>query len=86
MKIEILNLLKDFECKSLTAEETANRILNLFGVSNWPTWLSQDDFEIARLYYKDNKKLDAIKHLASIARPHIESPIKWAKNFVEDCC
>ncbi len=49
-----------------------------------PFWLNKEDVEIARLYYRNDLKLMAVKHINNFAIEHIEgSALKWSKEFVE---
>jgi hypothetical protein len=49
-----------------------------------PLWLDREDVEIARLYYRNGLKLQAVKHINDFAREHIEgSALRWSKEFVE---
>lgn len=48
---------------------------------NYP-WLNKDDLEFAIALYKKNR-LDAVKFLTSLARPHSLTPFKVAKEILD---
>jgi hypothetical protein len=60
--------------------------LNIPSVSNLPTWLSEDDVNIAKLYYQNGERLLAVKHLRDIANNHVAAPLKWAATFLSAYC
>ena len=65
--------------------EKLKQSLNIACVNNCPAWLDSDDFEFAKELYKENK-LDAVKYVCNLARPHVLTPLKTSKELLEGCC
>lgn len=86
MKEQILKIADDLRNGAIDEQKAWTLLLGLLSVSNWPSWLKEDDVAIAKLYYQNGEKLIAVKHLCEIAKPHLETPLKWAKTFIEACC
>ena len=86
MKKLILKLADDINNGRIDDVEVKNIIKQYIGVSNHihiPPWLSQEDIDIACAYYKSGKKLDSVKYICGIAKPYVEYPLKWSKEFME---
>jgi hypothetical protein len=69
------------ECESnLANSKPAN--CDIPDISNCPAWLDNEDFEFAKMLFKDNK-LQGVKYLYELAKPHTQNPLSWAKTFLE---
>ncbi len=82
MKEKISKILWDFAQNKLTHGEAVGLILNFLPVFPDHPWLKQDDLDFAVELQKENK-LDAVKWLSEIARPHCVTPLKTAKEILD---
>lgn len=85
MKTQLLSIL-DEVAKGTKSPMTAQaELLDLFGVNNCPAWLDNEDYEWAKMLFAENK-LNGVKYLMELARPHVQYPLRWSKDFLEGCC
>ena len=82
MEEELLQILQEVAVGIKTPIIARDRVLVLFGVSNCPAWLGSEDFEFVKMLYKENK-LQAVKYLYELAKPHKQNPLSWSKEFLE---
>ena len=85
MEAQLLQILQEVATGVKTPIIARDELLGLFGVSNCPSWLDNEDFEFAKMLFKENK-LQGVKYLYELAKPHKQNPLSWAKTFLEGCC
>jgi hypothetical protein len=56
-----------------------------FGDSTCPEWLGTEDFEFSKKLFKESR-IEGVKYLMELARPHVQYPLRWSKEFLESCC
>ena len=78
-RIKILQQVADGE---LTPEQADEQLLGLFFVSGRHPWLNKDDLDFAIALQEENR-LEAVKWLCEIARPHSLTPLKTAKEILD---
>jgi len=87
MKEQILKIADDLRSGAIDENKAKALLLDVLNNEKyWPSWLTVDDFTVAKLYYQSGEKLLAVKHLSLIAAPYIENRLAWAKMFVETYC
>jgi len=85
MKEKIDSIFYELKHELITEKQAHQQILDLFGLSNCPAWLDNEDYELAKMLFAENK-LNGVKYLMELARPHVQYPLRWSKDFLEGCC
>lgn len=85
MEAQLLRVLQEVASGEKSPIIARDELLALFGVSSYPAWLDDKDFEFAKVLFKENK-LKGIKYLYELAKPHEQKPLNWTKTFLESCC
>ena len=57
----------------------------LVGDLDYPSWLDKEEFEFSKELYKESK-IQGIKYLLELSRPHKDNPLRWSKEFLERVC
>lgn len=82
MKNERIKILQKVANGELMPEQADEQLLGLFFVSGMHTWLNKDDLDFAIALQEENR-LEAVKWLCEIARPHSLTPLKTAKKILD---
>jgi hypothetical protein len=82
MENERIKILEKVASGELTPEKADEQLLGLFFVSGRYPWLNKDDLDFAIALQEENR-LDAVKWLCEIARPHSLTPLKTAKEILD---
>jgi len=82
MENERIKILQQVANGELTPEQADEQLLSLFFVSGRHPWLNKDDLDFAIALQEENR-LEAVKWLCEIARPHSLTPLKTAKEILD---
>ncbi len=82
MENERIKILQQVANGELTPEQADEQLLGLFFVSGRHPWLNKDDLDFAIALQEENR-LEAVKWLCEIARPHSLTPLKIAKEILD---
>lgn len=82
MENERIKILQQVANGELTPEQADEQLLGLFFVSGRHPWLNKDDLDFAIALQEENR-LEAVKWLCEIARPHSLTPLKTAKEILD---
>jgi len=82
MENERIKILQQVANGELTPEQADEQLLGLFFVSSRYPWLNKDDLDFAIALQEENR-LEAVKWLCEIARPHSLTPLKTAKEILD---
>jgi len=82
MENERIKILEKVANGELTPEQADGQLLGLFFVSGRHPWLNKNDLDFAIALQEENR-LEAVKWLCEIAKPHSLTPLKTAKEILD---
>ncbi len=78
---DTLELMKDAALATLVDKnEFIGHVIDI------PDWMPRLAVGRAEELMAEGKKFTAVKHLHQFAKDHVETPIKWCKEFIENRC
>ncbi len=87
MKKALLKIANDLDNNRINEDHVRELLIDLLEMKSnrsIPIWLDREDIEIAKLYYRNGLKLQAVKHIYEFAKDQISvGALRWSKEFLE---